>query len=76
VGWLWSYVLAAIGITGLWLAGRRMRAGWMVGLIAQGLWIAYGIVTRQWGFLITALAYGYVYLRNWKTWKPQPEETS
>ena len=33
----WSYVLTAIGITGIYLAGRRNLYGWVVGLSAQVL---------------------------------------
>jgi hypothetical protein len=65
----WSYLLAAVGIYGLWLAGGGQRAGWAVGLAAQLLWIAYAVVTRQWGFIISALAYGFVYARNLQRWK-------
>lgn len=45
--WWWSYLLAAVGIFGLWLAGRKRAIGWAVGLFAQVLWIAYALVTRQ-----------------------------
>lgn len=66
--WLWSYALAAIGLLGLFVAGRRNRLGWAIGFIAQPLWIAYAIVTAQHGFLLTAVAYGYVYAVNWLRW--------
>jgi hypothetical protein len=45
----WSYILTAVGILGLWLAGRKSRAGWAVGLGAQSLWIVYAVVSAQWG---------------------------
>lgn len=64
-GLLWSIALAAIGITGLWLAGSQRRLGWALGLSAQLLWIVYGITTAQYGFIASALAYGFVYARNW-----------
>lgn len=65
----WSWILAAIGITGLYLAGRNNKAGWLVGLSAQVLWFAYGISTRQWGFLVTAAGYAWVYASNWRRWR-------
>ena len=70
----WSWLLAAVGVFGLWLAGRKDRRGWWVGLGAQVLWIAYATVTRQWGFYASALAYGWVYLHNARAWKEQPKE--
>jgi hypothetical protein len=61
---MWSYALAAVGLTGLWLAGSGKALGWMVGVGAQAIWIAYAVATRQYGFIITAVAYGFVYLRG------------
>lgn len=65
----WSWVLTAIGITGLVLAGRRVWWAWRVGLAAQPIWIAYGIATRQYGFVVSGLAYGAVYVQNNNLWK-------
>lgn len=65
---MWSYALAAVGILGIWLAGRRNLWGWAVGVAAQALWIVYGIATHQYGFIISALAYAAVYGRNWWKW--------
>ncbi len=63
---MWSYILAAVGILGIYLAGDKKRIGWAVGVGAQVLWIAYALSTQQYGFLVTAFAYGWVYLRAWK----------
>jgi hypothetical protein len=64
----WSWALTVVGIAGLYLAGSGRRAGWAIGLAAQGLWIAYAIATRQWGFIASALAYGAVHARNLVRW--------
>jgi hypothetical protein len=65
---IWSFILATVGILGLVLAGKKMSVGWAVGLAAQVLWIVFALVTHQWGFIISALAYGFVYARNWYLW--------
>lgn len=59
----WSYILAAIGVTGLWIAATRPKVGWWFNIAAQAVWLAYAIATRQWGFLVTAVAYAVVYAR-------------
>lgn len=64
----WSYLLTAVGVLGIWLAGRKSRTGWAVGLSAQVLWIAYALATAQWGFIVSAAVYGSVYARNWVRW--------
>lgn len=64
----WSYILTAVGVAGLYLAGRGYWWSWLIGFGAQALWVAYAIATRQWGFIISAVAYGSVYFRNARKW--------
>lgn len=72
---IWSFALAAIGVLGLLVAGKRRWQGWAIGLGAQALWIAYAIATRQWGFIASALAYGAVYGRNMLAWRREQRES-
>lgn len=60
---IWSYVLTAIGVTGLFIAAKRPRIGWWFNICAQFVWAAYAISTKQWGFLASCFAYGFVYVR-------------
>jgi hypothetical protein len=60
---VWSYVLAAIGITGLLIASHRPRIGWSVNIAVQALWVTYAVATHQWGFILSALAYTVAYIR-------------
>jgi hypothetical protein len=64
-GWLWGYVLAAVGVAGLWLAGSGRRVGWAVGVAGQVLWVGYAVATGQPGFLLSAGVYGATYARAW-----------
>lgn len=68
---LWSWLLTAVGVTGLFLAGSSRKLGWAIGLGAQVLWITYAVATRQWGFIASAFAYGFVYARNWLRWRSE-----
>lgn len=70
----WSLVLAAIGLAGLWLSGSMRKSGWAVGVAAQVLWIIFAITYEAWGFIVTALAYGTVYARNWWRWRVAERE--
>jgi len=65
----WSYLLAAVGVLGLHLAGKKRSIGWLINLSAQALWIAYAIATQQYGFIISALAYATVYFNNYRKWR-------
>lgn len=65
----WSFVLGAVGVLGLYIAGRKSWVGWAINAGAQVLWLAYALVTHQYGFIFTALAYGAVYVRNLRAWR-------
>ena len=65
---LWSWVLTAVGVTGLYFAGRKVWWAWLIGLSAQVLWLAYAVATEQYGFVVSAFAYGWVYARNARLW--------
>lgn len=71
----WSYFLAPFGLLGLYLAGRQVSWGWLLGLGTQALWLAYAIDTEQWGFVPGTLAYGFVYAKNFRAWRKQEKET-
>ena len=66
---LWSFALAGLGILQIYLTGKKLRFGWIVGLMTSLLWFIYGIVTAQYGFLISAVVFGAIHWRNWVSWK-------
>jgi hypothetical protein len=73
--WYWSVLLAGFGLIGLYLAGRNSYWGWAVGLVDEALWTIYAVQTRQWAFCLSALAYGWVYVRNLRAWLPGGQVT-
>jgi hypothetical protein len=72
----WSWLLTGVGVTGLFLAGSHRRGGWAIGVAAQGLWITCALVTHPYGFVASAVAYGWVYLRNFRKWTSRSVQTS
>lgn len=71
---IWSFVLAAVGIAGIYLAGRKSKWGWGLGLGAQVLWLIFALVTSQYGFILTAVAYGFVYGKNLYQWHKEEKD--
>ena len=59
----WSWILTGIGVTGLLVAANVPKLGWCINLGAQGIWFWYALDTRQYGFLVSCLAYGIAYIR-------------
>ena len=51
-----------------YLAGQKVWWSWFVGLGAQFLWLGYALATQQYGFVVSAVAYGWVYGRNGLAW--------
>jgi hypothetical protein len=64
----WSWVLAAIGVTGIFFVGRKVIWAWLLLLFNEVLWIIYAVTTKQYGFIVAALAYGVVYIRSYIHW--------
>jgi hypothetical protein len=71
---LWSFGLTFVGLTAMFLAGRKLRSGWALGVIAQAAWMTYGIVSHQYGFCVSSIAYAIVYARNYLLWTRSARE--
>jgi hypothetical protein len=65
----WSYLLAAIGVTGIFFVGRKTICGWLILCVNECLWIIYALTTGQYGFIIAAVAYGIVYIKSYLLWR-------
>jgi hypothetical protein len=65
----WSWILAAIGVSGIYFVGRKTIWGWLVLLFNEIIWIAYALVTEQYGFIVSAVAYAAVYVRSYMHWR-------
>lgn len=56
----WSFILTVFGAGGMLLAYRSYKSytGPIMGLVIQSVWIAYGIASAQWWFIVGAFIYG------------------
>jgi hypothetical protein len=66
---MWSWILAILGISGIFLVGRKTIWGWLVLCTNEILWVTYAIMTKQYGFIAMAIAYVIVYLKSYFHWK-------
>lgn len=66
--WWWSWLLTIVGVTGFFLAGKKIWWSWYVNIACQGLWLYYGWHTDQWGFVIASCIYFVVFSRNAYNW--------
>ena len=65
----WSWVLGTIGVAGIYFVGRKTIWGWIVLLSNEVLWITYALITKQYGFIFSAIAYGIVYIKSFLHWR-------
>jgi hypothetical protein len=65
----WSWILAIVGVSGMFLVGQKVLKGWIVLFCNECLWIAYAISTKQYGFVVMATAYIIVYIKSYSEWR-------
>jgi hypothetical protein len=70
----WSWVLGTIGVAGIYFVGRKTIWGWVVLLSNEVLWITYALITKQYGFIFSAIAYGIVYVKSFLHWRKDEQE--
>jgi len=68
---MWSWILAIIGVTGIYFVGKKTIWGWVVLGVNEILWIIYAVTTKQYGFIVAAIAYGIVYVKSFIQWQKE-----
>jgi hypothetical protein len=68
MAWWWSWLLTMPQLFAYWQVGNRRRWGWLVAFCGDVLWVIYSLVSRQYGFLVSAVLFGGLAARNWRAW--------
>ena len=66
---MWSFILEGVGLTGAYLIGRKYWWAWLILFGNSFLWIVYGLVIHQYGFVIASAFYAPLYIKNTIQWK-------
>jgi hypothetical protein len=61
---IWSFLLAAGSIFGIWLVSKNEKQGWRFSLFMEIPWSIWAIWLQQWGFLLLCVCYAGVYFLN------------
>jgi hypothetical protein len=76
MGQWWSWGLTIIGLSSCFLIGSRRKEGWLLATFVNIPWVVYAIISRQWGFIVSATVYIFLDLRNFVNWsKSSPRST-
>jgi hypothetical protein len=70
---MWSWILAVIGVIGIYFVGRKHRWAWLWLCANEVLWITYALITKQYGFIFSAIAYAAVYVKSFIHWRRDEE---
>lgn len=62
------YLMSAITIYQLSLAGKQRASTWLWGLGNQTLWLTWIVATESWGLLPMTAALVVLYARNFRLW--------
>jgi hypothetical protein len=68
----YSWVLAVIGVSGIYFVGRKNKWAWLWLIFNECLWIIFAVATKQYGFIFAALAYTAVYIKSFLRWSKEP----
>lgn len=74
----WPWLLTGLQVLALWSAGTRQWWGWLLGASVQPPWIAYAVLTGQFGFIpgcaISAAVqtYSFLHAKNANQREPNP----
>ena len=69
-----SIVLSILALTNAELAGRKLRAAWVVGMVAQSGWVCFMFLTGNFGFSISIIGFTVIYIRNYRAWSVVPSK--
>jgi hypothetical protein len=69
---MWSWILAVIGVAGIYFVGRKKKWAWLWLIFNECLWIIYAVTTDQYGFIFAAVAYTAVYIKSFLHWSKEP----
>jgi len=74
----WTWVLFAfevVGVTGMWLVGRKLWWAWAIVLVHSVPWLAYSLIYAKPAFVAMSLCWWVVNFVNMRKWKRELVET-
>ena len=63
------WILSAVTITSMWMAGSRHRYAWAISTLNQSLWLSWILTSQTWGFLPMNICMFVVSIRNHMQWQ-------
>lgn len=71
-----AWAAAALGWAAMWLCGRNQRTGWLLTVVASGLWLAINASLRVWAGVVASAVAAAIAGWNWLRWRAETESPS
>ena len=65
----YTWLMSAMTLATMWLAGNKDWRAWVVGLLNQGFWLYFIFDKRAFGLLPMTIVLFCLYVRNLYKWK-------
>ena len=62
------YILSALTVYQLVLAGKKDKKAWVIGILIQPVWLCWMYLSQEWGFIPLNVAMWYVSITNYIKW--------
>lgn len=66
---IWSWILAAMGVIGMYFVGKKRWEAFLWLIIMECLWVVFALQTKTYGFILGSVAYMVVYIKNVNLWR-------
>jgi hypothetical protein len=66
---VWSFLIAPLGVIGLYFVGSFKVWAWIYLLMVEILWIVFAIATKEYGFILSSIGYSAIHFTNWRKWR-------
>jgi hypothetical protein len=66
--------LSLINLAGFLLLAKKYRTGWLLTILGESLWGAYGSWTGQWGLAAGGFVTAVFQFRGWLKWRRRTDE--
>jgi nicotinamide riboside transporter PnuC len=70
----WTWVFTLMGLITMWLLTRKNRWGFAVAFVKECVWVPYGYVTRQYGFVASGILFAVVAARGYLAWSARSSD--
>lgn len=71
----WSWILSCIGMVGMYAVGHKVWWSFVILALNECLWIAFSISTHTYGFILGAVAYIAIHMKNMLKWQKEDAES-